>query len=525
MPKNVITIPATMNEFTAAPIYAKEKRKVAGYARVSTDREEQQTSYEAQVNYYTDFIQSHDDWEFAGIYTDEGISATSMKHRSGFLSMIDDAMAGKIDLIVTKSVSRFARNTVDSLATIRKLKENGVEVYFEKESVWTFDTKGELMITILSSLAQEESRSISENVKWGMRKSFAEGKVHVPYKRFLGYDKGADGNLVINEEQAKTVRLIYGLYMSGLSSSAICRELKRRNIPTVTGRDKWCPKTIDNILTSEKMKGDALLQKTYNIDFLTKKNVKNQGQVPQYYIKENHEAIIDPELFDLVQAEMADRRRKYGRYMGVSIFSGKIRCGDCGCWFGPKVWHSNDKYRRIVWQCNDKFKKQCTSTHLTEDEIKAAFIKAFNIIFQSKNEIIGNIKMLQQEFCSIDRLEALRDKLAGELHMLTQMAEQAIQENATVVQDQSAYQKKYDEMMKKYDDTKQRYEGITAQIEQLKAKKCQMKNYLQDFSRQEGVISTFDESLWASLVDCLTVRKKGECIEVTFRDGTTIKVD
>jgi len=136
------------------------------------------------------------------------------------------------------------------------------------------------------------------------------------------------------------------------------------------------PKTIDNILTSEKMKGDALLQKTYNIDFFTKKNVKNQGQVPQYYIKENHEAIIDTELFDLVQAEMADSRRKYGRYMGVSIFSGKIRCGDCGCWFGPKVWHSNDKYRRIVWQCNDKFKKQCTSPHLTEDEIKAAFIKA-----------------------------------------------------------------------------------------------------------------------------------------------------
>lgn len=152
----------------------------------------------------------------------------------------------------------------------------------------------------------------------------------------------------------------------------------------------------------------ATPQKTYSIDFLTKKNVKNQGQVPRYYIKENHEAIIDPELFDLVQAERADRKRKYGRYMGVSIFSGKIKCGDCGGWFGPKVWHSTDKYRRIVWQCNDKFKKQCTSTHLTEDEIKAAFIKAFNIIFRNKNEIIGNIKMLQQEFCSIDRLEALR---------------------------------------------------------------------------------------------------------------------
>nr|MBO6294223.1 recombinase family protein [Schwartzia sp. (in: firmicutes)] len=200
MPKTVTTIPATISRFTAAPIDSRTKRKVAGYARVSTDHEDQISSYAAQVDYYTNYIKGREDWEFAGMYTDEGITATNTKHREGFKRMVADALAGKIQLIITKSVSRFARNTVDSLATIRKLKENGVEVYFEKESIWTFDAKGELLITIMSSLAQEEARSISENTTWGHRKRFADGKVTVPFKHFLGYDRGADGNLVINPE-------------------------------------------------------------------------------------------------------------------------------------------------------------------------------------------------------------------------------------------------------------------------------------------------------------------------------------
>ena len=213
MGKNVRTIPATISRFTATPLTAKEKRKVAAYARVSTDHEEQQSSYEAQVDYYTNYIKSRDDWEFVALYSDEGISGCNTKHRDGFNTMVQDALAGKINLIITKSVSRFARNTVDSLSTIRKLKDNGCECYFEKENIWTFDAKGELLITIMSSLAQEESRSISENVTWGHRKRFADGKVMVPFGRFLGYDRGEDGNLIVNEEQAKIVRLIYKLFL------------------------------------------------------------------------------------------------------------------------------------------------------------------------------------------------------------------------------------------------------------------------------------------------------------------------
>ena len=203
MEKKVTTIPATLNRFTSAPVVAATKRKVAGYARVSTDLEEQQSSYEAQMDYYKNYITSRSDWEFVDMYSDEGITATSTKFRAGFKRMVEDALAGKIDLIITKSISRFARNTVDSLTTIRQLKENGVEVYFEKENIWTFDAKGELLITIMSSLAQEESRSISENTAWGKRKAFADGKVSVAFSHFLGYDKG----FVINEEEAVTVRM------------------------------------------------------------------------------------------------------------------------------------------------------------------------------------------------------------------------------------------------------------------------------------------------------------------------------
>ena len=219
--KKVKTIPASINRFTAVPASSTVKRRVAGYARVSTDHEDQVTSYAAQVDYYTSYIKGRDDWEFAGIYTDEGISATNTRHREGFKQMVADALAGKIDLIVTKSVSRFARNTVDSLTTVRKLKEKGIEVYFEKENIWTLDSKGELLITIMSSLAQEESRSISENTTWGHRKRFADGKVSFAYSRFLGYDKGTDGSIVVNEAEAETVRKIYRLFLNGLSFHSI----------------------------------------------------------------------------------------------------------------------------------------------------------------------------------------------------------------------------------------------------------------------------------------------------------------
>ena len=373
---------------TALPTASIAKRRTAGYARVSTDKDEQFTSYEAQVDYYTKYIQSREDWEFVTVYTDEGISALNTKHRDGFKQMVKDALDGKIDLIVIKSVSRFARNTVDSLVTIRKLKEKGVECYFEKESIWTFDSKGELLITIMSSLAQEESRSISENVKWGRRKRFADGQVTVPFSRFLGYDRGPDGNLMVNVEQAKLVRYIYALFLQGLSPNAIAKRLTDEGYRTVTGKTVWHSTTVARVLCNEKYKGDALLQKYYIADFLTKIPVVNTGEVPQYYVQDNHEAIISRDAFDLVQQEIRDRKKHVEMTNGSSIFSGRIRCGGI---FGSKVWHSKDRYRTVIWQCNDKYAskgKTCTSPHFSEDELKDLFIRALNKLIPRRDEII-----------------------------------------------------------------------------------------------------------------------------------------
>lgn len=272
MSLKVTQIPATKQVFSGSVRQATATRKVAAYARVSTASKEQATSYEAQVGYYTQLINSRADWMLAGVYTDEGITGTSTKHREGFKTMVADALAGKIDLIVTKSVSRFARNTVDSLTTVRELKEAGVEIYFEKENIWTLDAKGELLITIMSSLAQEESRSISENVRWGIKKRFADGHVFMPYPNFLGYDKGEDGRPKVNHAQAEVVRRIYRMFLSGHSANAIAQALTKDEIPSPGHtKGRWHAAVVYSILQNEKYKGDALLQKTYIADFLTKK--------------------------------------------------------------------------------------------------------------------------------------------------------------------------------------------------------------------------------------------------------------
>ena len=342
--------------------------------------------------------------------------------------MVADALVGQIDLIITKSVSRFARNTVDSLTTVRKLKDHGIEVYFEKENVWTLDSKGELLITIMSSLAQEESRSISENTTWGHRKRFADGKVSVAYRRFLGYDKGPDGKMVVNEKEAPTIRLIYRLYLEGLSTHTIAADLTRRGLNTPGGKTKWNSGTVRSILSNEKYKGDALLQKRYTVNFLTKKTKKNEGEIPQYYVTGDHEAIISPEVFDLVQAEIARRNGGKERYSGISIFSNKIKCGECGSWYGSKVWHSTDKYRRVIYRCNHKFDgdKKCDTPHLTEEEIKAAFVRAFNRLLTEKDELLGNLELIQERLCDNTALEKEKQTLADELNVLAGMVEDCI---------------------------------------------------------------------------------------------------
>lgn len=516
--KKVQVIPATLRSYTKKLMDSQKKRRVAGYARVSTDHDEQLTSYEAQVEYYTHYIKGRSDWEFAGIYTDEGISGTNTKHREGFKRMIADALAGKIDLIITKSVSRFARNTVDSLTTVRKLKDKGIEIYFEKENIWTLDAKGELLITIMSSLAQEESRSISENVTWGHRKRFADGKVSLAFSHFLGYDKGPDGNLVVNKEQAKIVKLIYRLYLSGYTYHSIAKELTERKIPTPAGCKIWRANTIRSILMNEKYKGDALLQKKITVDFLTKETKKNEGEVPQYYVEHNHEAIISPQVFDWIQEEIKRRRKGGKRYSGVSIFSSKIKCGQCGSWYGAKVWHSNDKYRRTIYQCNDRFKSHCKTPHLTEEEIKEAFIRAANQIIKNKAEILDNITLLKERLTDTESLEKERDRLGTDLNLLAERVQQLIAENARVVQNQDDYERNYCELVSRYEAVKEQYDKTCEVIQYRKAQIRQMESFIKELQGQE-LIKEFDTRLWCSLVDVVTIYSKDD-IRVTFKNGT-----
>lgn len=525
MAKRVTTIMPTLARFTEAPIAEHRKRKVAAYARVSTDSDEQFTSYEAQIDYYTQYIKARDDWEFVQVYTDEGITGTSTKHREGFKQMVADALEGKIDLIVTKSVSRFARNTVDSLTTIRQLKDKGVECFFEKENIWTFDGKGELLITIMSSLAQEESRSISENCTWGQRKRMADGRVSVPFDHFLGYERGENGELVINEEQAKTVRLIYDLFLQGLTPHTIANRLTAMGILTPRRKAKWNQGTVRSILTNEKYKGDALMQKCYTADFLTKKQVPNNGVLPQYYVEGDHEAIIPPETFELVQQEMLRRNNRDNRYSGVDIFASRIVCGECGSYYGAKVWHSNSKYRRIIYRCNHKYHdgKTCSTPNLTEDEIKLSFVAAVNRLIANKDEVIANLEGMCQTLFETETLESEREKLSTEMYLLQNMIQAAIAENAHVALDQNTYQKRFDELSGKYEDAKRQHDDIKQQIADKTSARTAVSQFIGTLKKMDGLITEFDPSLWGSLLDHVAVYSK-EDMRYTFKDGTEIKL-
>ena len=525
MARQITVIPATRDKFTALPTASIKRRRVAAYARVSTDSDEQFTSYEAQIDYYTNYIKKRDDWEFVKVYTDEGISGCNTKRRDGFNEMVADALAGKIDLIVTKSVSRFARNTVDSLTTVRKLKEHGVEVFFEKENIYTFDGKGELLITIMSSLAQEESRSISENVTWGQRKRFADGKVTMPFKHFLGYDRGEGGVPVINEKEAEVVRMIYRLFLEGKTAAGICKHLMSLGIPTPGGKTKWTQGTVMSILQNEKYKGDALLQKKFTVDFLTKKQKVNEGEVPQYYVEGSHPAIITAANFDAVQDEIA-RRQGLGRsYSGSSIFASKLICGDCGGFYGQKVWHSTDAYRRVVWRCNSKFKGEakCETPTLDTDTIQQMFLAAYNQLMTNRDQLLRDCEAMREMVNGCPILEAEIDSLNEEIQVVAGLVRQCVNENATTEQSQEEYERKYNGLVKRYEKATARLKVVTEERESRMQRDRELRIFIGAIESQPLVLETWDERLWIGLLDTATVNSNNS-ITFRFKNGTEITI-
>lgn len=525
MMAKVTVIPAAASQTVALPGFTKKKRRVAGYGRVSTGSDEQFTSFAAQVEYYTNLIKANPEWEFVDVYTDEGISGLNTRKREGFNKMIADAMAGRIDLIVTKSVSRFARNTVDSLKTIRELKRVGTEVYFEKENIYTFDGKGELLLTIMSSLAQEESRSISENITWGQRRGFENGNVHMPYKRFLGYRKGADGKPEIDPEQAVIVELIYRLFLDGKSTSGICRYLEERNIPSPGGGAKWSKTTVESILTNEKYKGHALLQKSFVVDYLEKRSKINEGEVPQYYVEDSHPAIIAPEMWEIVQLEFQRRKALRRSYSGKSVLSAKLVCADCGAFFGSKVWHSTDAYRKELWQCNAKFKneRKCATPILTTDEVKNAFIRAYNRLMTDLPRIIADCEEARKLLRDFTGLDARIEEKTRETEVLAGMVRDLINENASTPQSQEAYQRKYDALAKRFDAAISELNGLKKERERRVRRDKALALSINTMRASRQVLTEWDDTIWTVMVEKAIVRRD-KTITFVFYNGSEITV-
>ena len=388
---NIRVIPPTVRSIhtSGRTADAEKPLRVAAYCRVSTDSDEQAGSYEAQIEHYIDKINNTAGWSMAGIYADDGISATTMLKREQFNKMIEDAHAGRIDMIITKSISRFARNTVDCLKTIRDLKDLHIPVLFEKENINTMESSGELLLTIMASLSQQESQSISQNVKMGIQYRFQQGKVRVNHSRFLGYTKDKDtGSLVIVEEEAKVVRRIYRDFLNGAGYAEIARALEADFIANGAGNLKWHPTNVKQILCNEKYVGDALLQKTVTTDFLSKRRVKNDGSVQQYYVEGDHPPIIPREVYYAVQEEIAQRAGQRGE---KHYLTGRVICTECGEKLTRHTW--SVPYLHIVWRCKGRVDGNgCRCRTVQEEEILSAVGRAVRWAVKERKGFIERLK-------------------------------------------------------------------------------------------------------------------------------------
>lgn len=522
MAKNVKVIQATSPILSAQAQISVKKRRVAAYARVSTEKDEQQNSYEAQIEYYTRYIKGNPEWIFAGIYSDEGITGTSIKRRDGFNKMIENALAGEIDLIITKSVSRFARNTVDSLTTVRKLKDKGVEVYFEKENIFTLDSKGELLITIMSSLAQEESRSISENTTWGQRKRFADGVMSLAYSNFLGYKKGANpGDMEIVEEEAIIIRRIYDEYLAGKSPGQIAKDLTADGIPTPAKKTRWHTSTVISILQNEKYRGDAKLQKCFTTSFLDHRMQKNTGQLPIFYVSENHPAIIKPEVFEMVQEEFRRREAAGGRAQCVSIFSGRIVCADCGGFYGRKKWHSGTPHESWRWHCNNKFMKRehCKTPTLKEQSLEECFVAAFNSVLARKEEIAANYAECLDAITDDTALKARMDAIQQETADITTLINNLLMNSSKQRGSLEDTNARYEQYMSRHEALQQEKLELAKKISLLAAKRLLVNAFLTELAKHDGPLTAFDPLVFQATVNYVTVNE--DCtVTFLFRDGT-----
>ena len=528
----VICIPAKPEVVRAS----KRQLRVAAYCRVSTDDEEQLTSYEAQKNYYTDKIMTNKEWTMAGIFADEGITGTSARKRPEFLRMIRQCKQGKIDIVLTKSISRFARNTVDCLNYVRALKELGIAVIFEKENMNTLEIDSEILITMLGAFAQSESESISANVRWGIRQAMKEGKATIQYKYLYGYRRGDDGKPEIIPDQAEVVRKIYDLFLSGTPVRGIQEYLNTNSVPNINGEPKWARSAIDSILTNEKYCGDVLLQKTYIDDCINKKVKKNTGQLPMYLVQNHHEGIISRETFDAAQAELA--RRSAGkspskknaptgrsRYSSKYALSDRLYCGECGTRYQRCTWRNRDGSKRIVWRCVSRVdygNKYChDSPTLDEEPLHRAILAAINSVVRDKDNIVYNLKAaMEKELAPVAGQQFSLSEIDSQLELLNTEFGKVLAE-ASESGNQAAYSDRFRDIMQKQTALKAQRAEIQEMLAESGKAAAHIEQCRQAAESTPSAITEWDEALIRQVVASVTVETGSEII-VALKSGASI---
>ena len=529
----VIVIPA--KEESPQDQEKKKNLRVAAYCRVSTKKDEQLNSYENQKAYYTEKIMANPDWTMADIFADEGITGTSACKRKDFLRMIRQCRQGKIDMILAKSVSRFARNTVDTLNYTRELRGMGIPVIFEEQNINSIYPESEFLITIHGAFAQSESEGISSRVKWGKHQAMRTGKANIQYKTLLGYENNPDGEMVVNAEQAETVRRIYEMYLSGQTLRSIKETLETGGFKNSAGTTEWTTSNLRTILSDEKYCGDVLLQKTFIQDCISKKVIKNTGQLPMYLIQNHHEAIIPRDRFDDVQVELARRKTLtsstkksaptgMSRYSGKYALSGLLFCGECGTAYRRVVWTQHGE-KRAVWRCSSRLdygKKYCKeSPTLDESPLQQAVLAAINASMSGR-------KILADQL--VDAMEQELAPIPGESMSLGDI-DRAVTELG----------KQFDTLLAEAangdaDEYAERFRTISTTMEELKRRKAAILGIRQEqeqISRRIHAaasamtaatvgITEWDDGVVYQMLEKVTVLT-GNRIKVTFRNGVEIE--
>ena len=536
-PKRVRTIPATVQPLN---VYSTEYllKRVAAYCRVSTKQEEQLNSYETQVRYYTDRINREPGWKLAGIYADKGITGTSMKKRDEFNKLIRQCKRGKVDMIIVKSISRFARNTLDCLKITRMLRELKVDVYFEEQNLHSIDPSSEFYISIYGSVAQSESENISHNVTWGKARSAKEGNVFFAYKSFLGYHRGADGKPEIDPEQANTVRRIYDRFLAGDSLQQIANGLTADGIPTPMSRTVWQASVVQSILSNEKYKGDALLGKTYVEDCISKKVRVNAGERPQYYVENNHPAIIDTATFSRVQEELARRASKrkvkqtgttteQGKYCGKYALTELLICGECGTPYRRCTWTVGGK-KRIVWRCINRLdygKKYCHhSPTMEEAPLQNAIMDAVlktaqidpNILQTLKQHIRLGLGAGAGEDKSVEiqiRIAQIDQEFKSLLNSVTAENQQELLTDPRIT-DLMTEKRQLEKELAEYAAAEQHRQNTASRLDNIFTILDGMKNHP----------LTYDDAVIRQILQCVIVESK-EKIKVVFIGGMEVKTE